>query len=85
MFFTDNAQNVLCKLLFFSQVGTEIQDIAVKDMNNDGRKDIEITTYFTGDPKGENDPIIIRDYFQWKDGLFYEEEDFEILEQSSRG
>ena len=54
-------------------------------MNNDGRKDIEITTYFTGDPKGENDPIIIRDYFQWKDGLFYEEEDFEILEQSSRG
>ncbi|MEH2958120.1 hypothetical protein [Candidatus Merdisoma sp. JLR.KK006] len=85
VFFTDNAQNVLYKLLFFSQVGTEIQDIAVKDMNNDGRKDIEITTYFTGDQKGENYPIIIRDYFQWKDGLFYEEEDFEILEQSSRG
>lgn len=80
--FTDNAQNVLYRLPFFSQVGTEIRDIAVKDMNNDGRKDIEITTYFTGDPKGENYPIIIRDYFQWEDGLFYDEEDFEILEHS---
>ena len=60
-------------LYFFSapfQVGTEIIDISVEDINNDGLKDIRIITKpIYGD---SNDFFIEWQFFQLENGLFYD-------------
>ncbi|WP_425449543.1 hypothetical protein [Dethiothermospora halolimnae] len=50
------------------KTGSEINDVKIVDINNDGLKDIKIVTSFIGDP--EIDPITFT-FLQDDDGLFF--------------
>lgn len=51
------------------QTGTEIIEASIKDMNEDGLKDVMVITAFTEDPDIEHIEWI---FLQMDDGLFYE-------------
>jgi len=53
------------------QVGFEVFDIVVKDINEDGLKDIMVVTHFPYTEDSENRMHIEWDYLQAEDGTFY--------------
>lgn len=84
VFLTDADKNILYEFNTGYTAGTEVYDVAIEDMNEDGLKDISIViwvSYF----KDDDYFLIKSDFYQMNDGRFYlnkKTEDGEIVQDS---
>lgn len=84
VFLTDADKNILYEFNTGYTAGTEVYNVAIEDMNEDGLKDISIVTwvsYF----KDDDYFLIKSDFYQMNDGRFYlnkKTEDGEIVQDS---
>jgi hypothetical protein len=70
-YLTNEHDDILYKFQASFNTGSEIIGASIKDINNDGLKDVMITTEFIDDPETGR---IVWIFYQMSNGLFYDSE-----------
>lgn len=71
VYLTNEHDDILYKFQASFKTGSKIKQASIKDINNDGLKDVMITTEFIDDPGAESIEWI---FYQMSNGLFYDSE-----------
>ena len=79
---TDLEGNILYELYSGYKTGSEVSDVIIEDMNEDGLKDIGIITLFTIYADESDFYYLIRwNLYQMEDGRFYLNDSIEMREE----